>query len=256
MEIKGNARRILKYLSERQEKKSFYPTSLYNKNHINVKSRDELNSEIALLCENNLVAMDGENIMLTSTGKMFIEQIEYEENKEIYKDIFSNFKLALLKYFYARNEPLEVDELPSAFEQNVEKHYQPNGSDAYNLMHFIEIENRQYFNIKSHKYELNENGKQYLSHLLTKEEKDRTPIFSTINIHHQTGDNLQIQGDGNTINQNSSFDKSPITSSVDKSSNAAKTNTKKSAWIEKASWIIGIIASLVALYEFVVKKFM
>src|SRR5688572_21207865 len=231
MEIKGNARRILKFLNERQEKKSFYPTSLYNKNHISVKSRDELDKEIAILYDSNLIDKDGENILLTSTGKTFIQQIESEENREIYKDIFSNFKLALLKYFYARNEPLEVDELPLAFEQNVEKHYQPNGSDSFNLMHFIEIENRQYFKNTSHKYELNENGKKYLYHLLTEEEKNRTPIFSTINIHQQTGDNIKIQGDGNTVTQNSSLDKPQINSRIDKTNNTT-TNPKKNSWVE------------------------
>src|SRR5436853_37744 len=136
MEIKGNARRILKFLSERTEAKSFYPTTLYHKNHINVKSKDELDKEINILYESGLVDKEGENI--------------------------------------------------------------------------------QYFISKSHKYELSENGKQYLSHLLTEEEKNRTPIFSTINIHHQAGDNISIQGDGNTIIQESSLDKSQITPTIKK----------------------------------------
>lgn len=63
-----------------------------------------------------------------------------------------------------------------------------------------------------------------------------------------------INGDGNTVIQDSSLDKARISPTIDKPTNKSPHNPPKRSWLEILAWIIGIIAGMVAIYEFIIKK--
>ena len=183
MDVKGNARRILKYLSLQPESKSLYPTRLFHQNNINVQSREELDKEIKTLYDNGLVDKEGENVKISPIGKSFIEQIEAEESKEIFRTIFNDFDFSIIKYFYKRDEPLYIEDIPDVFAKKVERYF-PNGSDEYNLMQYLQFTIGENFTVRNQLYQLSEIGKQYLLYLLDEDEKAKLPVYSTLNIKH------------------------------------------------------------------------
>lgn len=243
MDIKGNLRRILKYLSKLSERESVYPTKLYRCAKYN--SRIDLDSDLESLYNFNLIGKDDENVFITPTGRNFINQIEEAELAEIYKDIFSDYQLAIIKYFFKRDEPLYIEDLPKAFAQNVET-YHTNGSNDYNLIQYLEFTKKQFFNCSSRLYELNSNGKQYLQYLLSEEEKKMTPIFSTINIKQVEDNSTHIHGNDNKVIAG----KSTVSDSQNENKEddkETKALSKESNMLSRRNITIAIITILVSI---------
>ena len=63
-----------------------------------------------------------------------------------------------------------------------------------------------------------------------------------------------VYGDGNVITQDSSLDKVRLRPMVQNTTNNTPHNPPKRSVLEILAWIIGIIAGMVAIYEFVIKK--
>lgn len=86
----------------------------------------------------------------------------------------------------------------------------------------------------------------YLVRLTTKGEEKLNPKSTMV-----------INGDGNNVNNGHQSD---LSFSQDKSlakqktTNISPTRPPSKSWLEILSWVIGIVAGLIALYEFVLKK--
>lgn len=246
MDIKGNTRRLLKYLTRYPIDKAINPVKSYD--GVTYSSRAELDADIEILSQNNLLGKDGDKIYITPTGVDFINQIEASETSDIYKDIFNDYLLSLMKYFYKRNEALLIEDLPVVFGQNIPSWQKKYTGDDMNLIQFIEIDSKQYFDRKgTHFYELNENGRQYLSHLLTAEEKSATPIFSTLNIQQHIGDNITVEGNKNNVATGNGKIENSFNAKLNDDPETAKEANKISKKTLIWTVIIGLLTLLLTL---------
>lgn len=69
-----------------------------------------------------------------------------------------------------------------------------------------------------------------------------------------TSNTITTNGDGNIINQDSHLDKAEIKPTIQNSKNNNEPAAKSRSVIEIISWVVGIIAGSIAVYEFVIKK--